>query len=285
MNKDEESQSGDESSSDGTPEIGIETLSPFALAALNAHLSEQNEDEKPEEILREDFHLSQFWYDDETAKSLAMEILEDCPNEEQVIAIVSAPSVMKALRILAPDRPNVHLLEFDKRFSAPPDHNIGENEPGKASDGHPHSEGGPTWWWYQPFHFYDFNKPEELPAEILGNCDFVLADPPYLREDVIQSFQCSVDLLSRRPRPHPCQTGEASNGMSGGIEDGNECPAEQDQYTHHMMITHPKNTAFLENSFLYKATDLNLTFASKFATPMCCHINYRSKKLENKEIG
>jgi 16S rRNA G966 N2-methylase RsmD len=34
------------------------------------------------------------------------------------------------------------------------------------------------------FVFYDFNKPLDLPAELKGNFDFILIDPPFITEEV-----------------------------------------------------------------------------------------------------
>ncbi|SGZ58471.1 CIC11C00000005095 [Sungouiella intermedia] len=88
---------------------------------------------------KEDWQLSQFWYSDETADILAKALLEGA-DEDTVVCIASAPSVYAAVtRLPAEQVPTKHiyLLEFDKRF---------EVMAGKKY-----------------FHFYDYNKPEEVP--------------------------------------------------------------------------------------------------------------------------
>lgn len=87
----------------------------------------------------EDWNASQFWYDDETATLLAKQLLEGAANET-AIAVVSAPSVFIQLKnLLSSDsvsiKPEVVLLEFDKRFSV-----------------------------FKEFVFYDFANPTKLPG-------------------------------------------------------------------------------------------------------------------------
>ncbi|KAH7029342.1 putative N6-adenine methyltransferase-domain-containing protein [Microdochium trichocladiopsis] len=106
----------------------------------------------------EDWNESQFWYSDETATRLAKQLLVDT-TQDSVVAVVSAPSVFVALKNLAnlgPEspRPKMYLLEHDQRFSVFPE-----------------------------FIFYDFQQPLKLPAELKGNIDRIVCDPPFLSED------------------------------------------------------------------------------------------------------
>ena len=32
---------------------------------------------------------------------------------------------------------------------------------------------------------YDFNEPERVPAALVGRCDFIMVDPPYLSADAV----------------------------------------------------------------------------------------------------
>ncbi|RYO74027.1 hypothetical protein DL762_010570 [Monosporascus cannonballus] len=79
-------------------------------------------------------------YSDETATLLARELL-DGATDEDVVAVVSAPSVFVALKNLASaagpsyPKPKMYLLEHDQRFSVFPE-----------------------------FVFYDFQQPIKLPG-------------------------------------------------------------------------------------------------------------------------
>jgi len=63
-----------------------------------------------------------------------------------------------------------HVLEFDRRFAV-----FGED-----------------------FSFFDYNAPLDLPAALLGACDVVVLDPPFLNRDCLAAFASSVAAL-RRP--------------------------------------------------------------------------------------
>lgn len=122
---------------------------------------------------KEDWQLSQFWYSDETADILAKALLEGA-DEDTVVCIASAPSVYAAVtRLPAEQVPTKHiyLLEFDKRF---------EVMAGKKY-----------------FHFYDYNKPEEVPEVIRNKCHRLLIDPPFLEEECqTKSAQAARNLLA-----------------------------------------------------------------------------------------
>ena len=146
-------------------------LSQHAFAALQEFYAERNEQEqrfqdlkrKTEkgrlsmDMFQEDWNASQFWYSDETALSLAKQLLEDATKDTS-IAIVSAPSVYVQVHNLLLESPamspRVALLEFDQRFAACDD-----------------------------FVPYDFNHPQKLPAELGGSFDRILCDPPFLSEE------------------------------------------------------------------------------------------------------
>ncbi|GMF05303.1 unnamed protein product [Ambrosiozyma monospora] len=67
---------------------------------------------------KEDWQLSQFWYSDSTADTLADALL-DGADEDTVICIASAPSVYAAIKKRDPKTlptTEIYLLEYDKRF-------------------------------------------------------------------------------------------------------------------------------------------------------------------------
>nr|XP_029119570.1 EEF1A lysine methyltransferase 1 isoform X2 [Elaeis guineensis] len=137
-------------------------LSSRALEALREFLSEQQGSAREEEedgdggseevrLLAEDWRLSQFWYDRETAATVAEEIRGLCAFTSSAVACVACPTIYVYLKKIDPTIP-VQLLEYDKRFEQ------------YGSD----------------FTFYDYNQPEELPSTLKHAYKVVVADPPYL---------------------------------------------------------------------------------------------------------
>lgn len=122
---------------------------------------------------KEDWQLSQFWYTDETADILARALLEGA-DEDTVVCIASAPSVYAAVTRLPADQiptKHIYLLEFDKRFGV---------MAGKKY-----------------FHFYDYNKPDEVPEVIRNKCHRLLIDPPFLEKECqTKSAQAARNLLA-----------------------------------------------------------------------------------------
>lgn len=119
----------------------------------------------------EDWALSQFWYDDETAAILARALLYGA-DEDTVVCIALAPSVFAAIGRLKPEEiptKHIYLLEFDKRFSV--------LAPGK-------------------FHHYDYTQPDDVPLLLRNKCHRLLIDPPYLSDDCQRKLaQAARNLL------------------------------------------------------------------------------------------
>ncbi|KAI1080288.1 putative N6-adenine methyltransferase-domain-containing protein [Whalleya microplaca] len=175
------------------------TLSAHALAALQEFLGERDAHVDKFERLKveaeqdaaaalakqtlsmntftEDWNKSQFWYSDETADLIAKQLL-DGVRDDEVIAVVSTPSVFVALKNLmnaadaASPKPKVYLLEHDQRFSVFPE-----------------------------FLFYDFHQPIKLPAHLRGSVDRIICDPPFLSEDCQTKMALTVRWLSRPSAP------------------------------------------------------------------------------------
>jgi EEF1A lysine methyltransferase 1 len=125
------------------------------------------------DIFGEDWNASQFWYTNETASTLARQLLVNA-DHHSAIAVVSAPSVYVQLRNMlaekdAAARPRLCLLEFDTRFEVV----------------------GPD------FVHYDYQHPLRLPAELKGQFDRIICDPPFLSEDCQTKTALTVRYLSR----------------------------------------------------------------------------------------
>ncbi|TYJ18701.1 hypothetical protein E1A91_A09G141200v1 [Gossypium mustelinum] len=142
-------------------------LSSHALAALKEFLEEQRqspanhetaengegtlEPESEVDLVTEDWRLSQFWYDPETARTLSQEVLSLCSHSNCKVACIACPTLYAYLKKIDPNI-SVQLLEYDKRFEQ------------YGSD----------------FTFYDYNQPKDLPLELKHTYQVVIADPPYL---------------------------------------------------------------------------------------------------------
>ncbi|KAH8819562.1 putative N6-adenine methyltransferase-domain-containing protein [Xylogone sp. PMI_703] len=124
------------------------------------------------EIFTENWNDSQFWYSDETAKTLAEELLRGTDSTTS-IAVVSAPSVFVQIKNAllgkpADQKPKIYLLEFDERFAV-----------------------------FDEFVFYDFHNPLKLPSSMKGTIDHIICDPPFLSEDCQTRAAMTVRWLSK----------------------------------------------------------------------------------------
>jgi len=157
-------------------------LSAFALSALQEFVSEQLDREQrrqeasaqqseagAEPEFEEDWQLSQFWYDERTCRVLAAEALRLAGPSGRV-ACLSSPTLYRHLRKVRPPGLQLTLLEYDQRFSV-----FGDE-----------------------FVLYDYRAPLEVPAELRGQCDLVVADPPFLSEECLTKTALTVRLLSKQ---------------------------------------------------------------------------------------
>merc|ERR1711864_839 len=154
-------------------------LSAATFSALAEFYREQEErDQLQQEAARvepvtldwkEDWQLSQFWYTEDTAASLASAVMS-VVGEGGSVACVSAPTLYRALKVLDTDnRLNLKLLEFDNRFAA----------------------------FGQDFCFYDYRSPLDLDRGLRESFDLVFADPPFLSEECLTKTAVTVKFLSK----------------------------------------------------------------------------------------
>ncbi|CAK7342183.1 unnamed protein product [Dovyalis caffra] len=157
-------------------------LSSHALAALKEFLQEQQQlitDQTAQTggegtetgnrvaLVAEDWRLSQFWYDQLTAETVANEVLTLLNNPSSLAACIACPTLFAYIKKIDPSV-NVQLLEYDKRFEQ------------YGSD----------------FTFYDYNKPEDLPDEFKHNFQVVVADPPYLSQECLEKVAQAISFLA-----------------------------------------------------------------------------------------
>lgn len=161
-------------SDDDVPALSAETL-----AALQEFYTEtrtgQAQDTKDKfsvGAVGEDWSMSQFWYSDDTATTLAEEVIHEVGKEGR-IACLSAPSVYQKLKqgvVDGTDGVSAVVLEYDRRFST----------------------------YGQEFIFYDYNEPLALPEDVAPQSfDIVLADPPYLSEECLNKVAETIKYLTK----------------------------------------------------------------------------------------
>eukprot|EP00744_Colponema_vietnamica_P006486 GILI01009415.1.p1 GENE.GILI01009415.1~~GILI01009415.1.p1 ORF type:complete len:249 (+),score=73.77 GILI01009415.1:24-749(+) len=169
-------------------------LSAHALAALSEFREEQKKREEEaankdpskaslDDLFAEDWNLSQFWYDRETADALARQAV--AASKGGPIACVSSPSIFRSLLEVAGPEQELLLLEFDDRFAA-----FGER-----------------------FVHYDYKQPLTLPAHLRGHFAVVVADPPFLSEECLTKTCLTIRWLSK-PAPEAPASSESSSASS-----------------------------------------------------------------------
>ncbi|XP_060626936.2 EEF1A lysine methyltransferase 1 [Anolis sagrei] len=158
----------------------VPQLSSEALAALQEFYMEQQQKEEsikiaggsdncPLGLIEENWQLSQFWYDTETAERLAKEAVRAVGKGGR-IACVSAPSIYQKLKEQNNDDFSTCILEYDQRFSV----------------------------YGAEYVFYDYNDPLNLPATLQEHSfDIVLADPPYLSEECLRKTAETIKYLTK----------------------------------------------------------------------------------------
>ncbi|XP_067010570.2 EEF1A lysine methyltransferase 1 [Anabrus simplex] len=161
-------------SDDDIPQLSAETL-----AALKEFYDQKFE---KEEMLKaalensesiddlefdEDWQLSQFWYDDNTALALAKEAAR-AAGDTGSVALISCPTLFNKLKKLAPDL-QVTLFEYDRRFAV-----FGED-----------------------FILYDYRMPLDIPRCLAGSYSVVIADPPFLSEECLSKTAITVKYLAK----------------------------------------------------------------------------------------
>lgn len=112
----------------------------------------------------EDGDFNQYWYSPRTIARIVEDLTVQA-GEDKVIAFLSTPSLYFSM----PDdiRARSFVLDFDKKWAAD-----------------------------RGFVFYDFNAPTELPASLLGKCDILVIDPPFITHEVWRKYVETTRLLS-----------------------------------------------------------------------------------------
>ncbi|KAG9284079.1 hypothetical protein G9A89_022853 [Geosiphon pyriformis] len=142
-------------------------------------------------LFKEDWQLSQFWYDDTTSQTIATEILKNFvayagdqdklkhqSNNDYRIACISTPTIFVKLKGLIQSStyngciPQPYLFEFDKRFDI-----YGKN-----------------------FIHYDYKKPIKFhdADRLKGAFDYIVIDPPFLSEECFTKTMITTRWLANQ---------------------------------------------------------------------------------------
>merc|ERR1712098_726955 len=172
--------------------MGAETTAVTAL-----QLDDQTQQQQQLRHVSEDWQLSQFWYTESTAASLAKEALAAAGDKGR-IACVSCPTLYKAIvetvkadenakqdaaaeastpsstaSSTSPSSSRAIVLEFDRRFAK----------------------------WGVDFVFYDYKDASipELPVDWRNSFDVVVCDPPFLTEECASAtLKAAVETLGKK---------------------------------------------------------------------------------------
>ena len=140
------------------------TLSEATQAALQSFLVSQKAIEITNHNdmsgFKENWQLSQFWYNQKCASTLAKEIFTD-----KKVGFVSIPSVFIQYKRLYPEN-ECTLFEFDDRFNS-----------------------------FKEFHHFDY-KLSLITPEIESKYDCIIVDPPFFSEECLTKMMKFVDRLA-----------------------------------------------------------------------------------------
>ncbi|XP_022745103.1 EEF1A lysine methyltransferase 1-like [Durio zibethinus] len=203
----EELRTGKNDTVNDTDDDDPPVLSSRALAALKEFLEEQSQSlanhesletggggggtgaESDVALVTEDWRLSQFWYDPETARTVAQEVLSLCSDSNYKVACIACPTLYAYLKKIDPNI-SVQLLEYDERFEQ------------YGSD----------------FTFYDYNQPEDVPLELKHTYQVVVADPPYLSKECLEKVAQTISFLARPQQSYLLLlTGEVQRGRAAEL--------------------------------------------------------------------
>lgn len=148
--------------------------------------------------------LSQFWYDENTIRSLSKVCLKlilehhhSTPPTKIKIALLSCPSLYKSIKAVHPNG-IVRLFEFDNRFSV-----FGDD-----------------------FVFYDYKdvgKNEFFLDNYKDSFDIIIADPPFLSQECIQPMSIIVEHLKKEDSKIIMCSGQTAAGWIKEYLGLNQC--------------------------------------------------------------
>lgn len=170
-------------------------LSKATLQALQEFLEEQAAQDETD--LKENWQLSQFWYDENTIQHLSSSALSKCEFGSK-IGLISCPSLYRTIKSSQEaelKKLEVKLFEFDKRFTC------------FAPD----------------FIYYDYNEPLSVDSAYNNYFDVVLVDPPFLSEECLSKTAETVKLVGKADCKIILCTGSVMEALAGKLLNVSRC--------------------------------------------------------------
>ncbi|CAF0839879.1 unnamed protein product [Adineta steineri] len=149
---------------DDQPQLSAETLK--ALQEWQQEQEQNNAANKPQE----DWQLSQFWYNNETATRLMDEVRAILPEHGQC-AFVACPTVWNLIR---KEHPEIHsvLFEYDTRFST------GDNT-------------------FVEYDYNDTDRIEQNYVSLKHSFDVLIIDPPFLSRECFEKVSHLAKFIGK----------------------------------------------------------------------------------------
>ncbi|EAR83940.1 N-6 adenine-specific DNA methyltransferase (macronuclear) [Tetrahymena thermophila SB210] len=113
----------------------------------------------------ENADFNQYWYSPKTIEILVNQVLKHGKN----CAFLSTPSIFYSIND-AQFLKQCYVFEFDKKFE--------KNNPN--------------------FVFFDFHKPEDIPAQFHNFFDFIVIDPPFITRDVWEKYANAAKIIGKK---------------------------------------------------------------------------------------
>ena len=149
-------------------------------------------------IEKEDRALNQYWYSPKTIAAMVAEI----ELHGKKVAFLSTPSVFFSLTKGGAVAQNAVLFEFDRAFGD----QIAAAAVADGEDGDAARK--------KHFCFFDYNSPDKIPMQHMGQFDYVVVDPPFITSEVWAPYAQSVSFLLEG---HPGMKGNDLNITKGKV--------------------------------------------------------------------
>ncbi|GAX73222.1 hypothetical protein CEUSTIGMA_g675.t1 [Chlamydomonas eustigma] len=162
--------------------------------------------------------LNQYWYSAATIEALVQEILSSASR----VAFLSTPSVYFSLPKDSEVKKSSWVFDFDEQWRTDP-------------------------------HFckYDFNKPEDLPGNLLNDFDMVVIDPPFITREVWEKYTKAAKLLLKNEGKVIASTVAENDGLLSELLGSKPCnfkPSIPHLIYQYNFFTNYKPTALAEKN-------------------------------------
>ncbi|GBG67416.1 hypothetical protein CBR_g551 [Chara braunii] len=207
---------------------------------------DQKQEEDEEELFRENWGLSQFWYDEQTCKRVAEEVMARSDGGKTGIACVSCPSLFRELRKNHKVE-HLHLFEYDKRFAV----------------------------FGNQFSLYDYYHPLDIPSHLHHSFGVVVADPPYLSEECFVKTAQTMKLLARDSTSSTSSTfSTSSTSFTSSISKSNNSSISSSASCSFVVLTGAVQREHVFRYIQARACRFKPQHRNKLGNEFCIYTNY-----------